>query len=634
LLNLICQFDKINIFMKRISTVLITLLLLVATLWHPLQVHAEDTIFTTTRLTDWAATAVIIGNQFGFDVAGLIVPSFQNTKENAIIDYEPYKLYMDTYTKWSMPGQYLQDAKITFWEGPIKRYSLYGAILKASAEHGEDKTSDECYISVGPQVSEPIPNLPQLTASGELIGGIRGLLPKEANDNGIIDTTKPDQLGIGGMNGAEDCKKQSSGVEREPFPNPQQRLSSFAGGSSIQAQMLETIYETVEKIIHLASGAIEKVTQNVPLIENARQQVILTKKTKQWYQQILCHYGSTPCPGRETGEYSKDLDKYGGWPAGFIGANEQIPVNPYAELEDEIQVVGFPAGKMREPEAVANLMMTGLAEASCAVVPSSLADVAVMGSLVNFVKILPWCRTAAAAAPAQNDTAPIPPNEVISSSILQGPSQCTPEGSDGNGGGGPANKAIVANAAAQWGIPTCVLDGVAELEGAYVSGACTPNQCGAMGPFQITVGYTYGNGDSGQCSKDTACKKCGGNSCPNAVNDYLQGVSQQLGHQINPCNPAEAAYAAGSMLKGKAAYFDADLTGSDALVGTSEELQDAVIYAGNSYFGSNYVFQTGSNVEPGCSYGESILKKYCGVSTYVCGSRNHSVGGSATIPAP
>ncbi|MBP9814019.1 hypothetical protein KBC80_02390 [Candidatus Woesebacteria bacterium] len=382
--------------MKRTATFFITLLLLlVGFLWTPQVVRAEDTIFTTTRLSEWQTKAVIILNEFGFDVAGLIKPSFESEKENAIVDYEPFKIYMDAYTQWNMPGQYLQDNRIIFWQGPIKRYSLYGIILKAWSEHGENNTSPECYISVGPQVSEPIPNLPELTTSGELIGSMRGLLPKETNDAGVIDTTKPTNLGIGGMNAGEDCKKQTSGVEWKPFANPQQRLSSFAGGSSVLAHMLETIMVIVERIVRLAGGGTQVELHEEPLKEVTNRMGILTKKTKQWYQQILCQFGSTPCPSNQVGDYSKNLDVTGGWPAGFIGANEQKKVNPHLELEDQIEVVNLRAGKMREPEAVANQLLTGLAEASCTVVPAGkLQAEAVMGKAgaKNAIKIKPWCR--------------------------------------------------------------------------------------------------------------------------------------------------------------------------------------------------------------------------------------------------
>lgn len=381
--------------MKHVISFCISIIIFITILITPSVVRAEDTIFTTTRLNNWQTTAVIIGQQFGFDVAGLIKPSFEKESENAIVDYEPFKIYMDSYMNRNLPGSYLQNNKISFWEGPIKRYSLYGIILKASAEHGEDKISPECYISVGPQVSEPILNLPELTVSGELIGALRGLLPKEANDAGVIDTNKPTDLGIGGMNAAEDCKKQTSGVEWNPFANPQSRLSSFGGEASIQAQMLETIMIIVEKIVQLAGGGTQVVQSKEPLKEVAKQQGILTKKTKQWYQQILCQFGSTPCPGNQVGIYSKNLDVTGGWPAGFIGANEQKKVNPHLELEDQIEVVGLRAGKMREPEAVANQLLTGLAEASCTVVPAgTLQNDAVMGKTgaKNAIKIKPWCR--------------------------------------------------------------------------------------------------------------------------------------------------------------------------------------------------------------------------------------------------
>jgi hypothetical protein len=149
-------------------------------------------------------------------------------------------------------------------------------------------------------------------------------------------------------------------------------------------------------------------------------------------------------------------------------------------------------------------------------------------------------------------------------------------------------------------IPKCVLQGVANIEGAAIeiaSGKCSPNQCGAMGPFQITVGFTF-SGSGASCQKDTTCAACGLSSCPNAIKYYVPGT--------NPCDTESAAKAAVSMLIGKSAYFGKplDMTGD----------KDAIIVAGDSYYGAPVPIQRFG----GCSYGEWIYKDACGHPEYVC----------------
>lgn len=179
----------------------------------------------------------------------------------------------------------------------------------------------------------------------------------------------------------------------------------------------------------------------------------------------------------------------------------------------------------------------------------------------------------------------------------------------------------VTEAAATAGIPNCVLDGVYAMESSRgANSSCTPNVCGAVGPFAITVGFTGSRQGGGQCSKDTACSQCPAGYCPNAI----EGTGLTA---ADMCDTGKAAAFAARLLKGKADFFGKNLTGTDRDIAGSVDLQDAIIAGGNSYFGSNHTFTSGQNIEPGCSYGESVLKKYCGVSSYICGSRNFDVSG-------
>lgn len=615
--------------MKRAIAII---LLLLSVLTQATPVRAENTMFTTTDLNDWASTAVIIGTKFGFDIAGLIIPSFEKTRQNAYVDYEPFAVYMKQYQDWNMPGAYVQSGKIKDKREPITRTSLYGAITKVDGEpYGTSNTSPECYISKGLQESSPVEFLPELLASLELIDAPVGLQAKQVNPEGFIDVQwfndeiKPKMV-LQGMNAAEDCKKMMVNTPWKPYANDQVSLSSFAGGSTVQGFMQQTVMVVVERVVRLANGLFETVTEEEPLMHPVHERVILTEKRRAPYQEELCHAGSAPCPGNQVGNYTPGLAEHAGWPGRLMASRLQKAQEPHAGVNDEITVVGFPAGKKNNSELVANHMKVGLCEASCMVTAAGKSqNIAVMGTPEKFEPINWCCRK---DGPMESDyVEPIPPNVAITSPIDPDDGigeQCTPQGGTGQSSGNIVQ--AVQAGAAKAGIPLCVLDGVAKIEGAYAGGACTPNQCGAMGPFQLTVGYTYAE-NNGQCVKDSSCSQCGGvSSCPNAIADYLQGVAQTLGHQVDPCNANDAAYAAASMLKGKAAYFNTNLSGSNSNVSIANEaLLTAIIYAGNSYYGSSEPFTSGSNIVPGCSYGESIVKNYCGVSAYTCGTLNRPV---------
>jgi hypothetical protein len=127
-------------------------------------------------------------------------------------------------------------------------------------------------------------------------------------------------------------------------------------------------------------------------------------------------------------------------------------------------------------------------------------------------------------------------------------------------------------------VPACVLEGVAKIEGAYDGGApCSPNECGAYGPFQITIGN---------------CKPaCGASSCPNAAK-ALGVTKDQL------CDFNSAAYQAARLLTGKSKYFGLMLTNSTDY----KSQQQAIIIAGDSYYGTTKpIARLG-----GLSYGEWV----------------------------
>lgn len=127
-------------------------------------------------------------------------------------------------------------------------------------------------------------------------------------------------------------------------------------------------------------------------------------------------------------------------------------------------------------------------------------------------------------------------------------------------------------------VPSCVLEGVATIEGAYEGGApCKPNECGAYGPFQITTG---------QCT--SACRA---SSCPNEMKAL--GLTKD-----DLCDFGKAANAAASILIGKANAWGTPLSATAPI----QSQRAAIINAADSYYG------VGSPIQRlgGLSYGEWV----------------------------
>lgn len=174
-------------------------------------------------------------------------------------------------------------------------------------------------------------------------------------------------------------------------------------------------------------------------------------------------------------------------------------------------------------------------------------------------------------------------------------------------------------------IPACVLEAVKYIETGgqtNFSGECKINACSAAGPFQVTVGVdSSGDKHCRQCSDTFRAKydawvndkdnDPGTNpepKCPDGwPNNWPTDPSAS-----SPCDDMDAAAKrAVQMLQQKASYRCETLDNRPP-----SQQQEAIITAGNSYYGS-------SRNEPrldNCNYGEFVYKHCDG--SYVCGTAN------------
>lgn len=155
---------------------------------------------------------------------------------------------------------------------------------------------------------------------------------------------------------------------------------------------------------------------------------------------------------------------------------------------------------------------------------------------------------------------------------------------------------LLERAAKNSGVPRCVMNGVAHIEGGnrykeLPLDQClqTTNTCSAVGPMQFTVGPGHGK------ATEEACKnQCAAGFCPNAWASWGNGG--------NPCSYADSLSAAGRFLAAAGHFGDGNL-------------QDSVHDAATAYYGSNNNV-TARNVLGGCEYWEYVYQ-HCN-SSYVC----------------
>ena len=170
----------------------------------------------------------------------------------------------------------------------------------------------------------------------------------------------------------------------------------------------------------------------------------------------------------------------------------------------------------------------------------------------------------------------------------------------------------ITNAAAWAKIPSCVLTGVAEIEGAMeemAQNTCVPNQCGAAGPFQISVGV-----DS--CGQ-TDCKSCGPSWADGSrtCNNETWALETAGGTAADACNVNVAAKAAAAVVEGKAnsfgVPFDADASSFNS---ADSSLKQTIITATDAYYGVTTPIPRLGNL----SYGEYVYQTCTGTPVTHC----------------
>lgn len=156
--------------------------------------------------------------------------------------------------------------------------------------------------------------------------------------------------------------------------------------------------------------------------------------------------------------------------------------------------------------------------------------------------------------------------------------------------------AAIKNAATLEHVQECVLQGIAYIEGAdqeMEQSSCIPNQCGAAGPFQISVGV-----DS--CGNKT-CDQCGPNWKGRKCNDETWALEAVGGTAASACDVTIAARAAARIFLGKANGL-----GQTYSISNSQTLnKNAIILGADAYYGvTSPIERLG-----GLSYGEFVYSK-------------------------
>ncbi len=370
--------------MKRISGIVIFIAVFLFILLPPAYA-STDKAFTTVRLNKFGSVAIVLGNKFGFDIGGFIVPFFNKEGNMATPDFYPGADFKGSISEYTMPQSKIDLSKIIPWNeqlNPVILTALYGAILKTDAEHSNHPEPTDCYISQGLETSAPNEHAPEHFWNGQFLNamyGIREITPPDSS--GVIDFNRGQQA-LAGMNPAEDCKKHNIGFEREKLENDLKKLSQFGDGTMIEGQEMTTIMKIVE-FFNKLTGKTE--LREEPETEPHKDDVILTKDQKlPWYNFMCNDYW---CPGNETGDDSSGTEKTGGWTNFLLPVKDQAKVMAASVQSYGINVLGFPQKPLEASYDAFNQSQVGMQKAGCYATPytpkNNLQEEAAIGGLIK-----------------------------------------------------------------------------------------------------------------------------------------------------------------------------------------------------------------------------------------------------------
>lgn len=366
---------------------------------------SNDKSYTTTRLNKGGSVAIILGNKFGFDIAGLIIPFFTKAEEIATPDFIPSADFKQTVEMYQVPQNLWDLGKLIRWDqgaNPIYHFAKYGAILFTDADHSDHPPASDCIISEDIEKSSEVVDAPVAFEGSQVLNAMIGLRGIDANESGIIDFNKA-PTGLEGMDAGEDCKRHDPGIDLLKIENGLRALSRFGGpGTLIEGTEMTTLMRIIS-YLNRSTGEVEE--REVPDVEPTKNRVILTRKQKNDHYNILCN--DYWCPSEEIGKGSETADKVGGWTNFLFPAHQQKKV-PHASVQgfDVTIAGGFPAGYLPNSNDGFNQSQVGLQMASCYVTPDTsnttggdIQLTAYYGKEDDNVKINPVCKPIIAQCP-------------------------------------------------------------------------------------------------------------------------------------------------------------------------------------------------------------------------------------------
>ncbi len=354
---------RVGMKVKLIISLLLAVFLLVP---HSVVLASSDKAFNTTRLNKFGSVAIVLGNKFGFDISGFIIPFFNKERQTAVPDFYPGADFKEGISQYTLPQSKVDLGKIINWneaENPVFLTALYGAILQTDAEHSNHPEKTDCFITETMEKSSDLPNAPTHFQWGQWLNGIYGireLLPTD-DSTGVHDFNRP-SLVIAGMNPNEDCKKHELGFELEKAENDTKKLAAFGAGTETEGHEVTTIMTIVEKII---DGVLTLVEE--PETEPHKDDVILTMNQKQPWFNFMCN--DYWCPGNETSDDSSKTDITGGWTNFLFSFHQQEKVLAASLQPYKIKILNFPQKPIKKSYDGFNQSEYGMKGAGCSVSP-------------------------------------------------------------------------------------------------------------------------------------------------------------------------------------------------------------------------------------------------------------------------
>ncbi len=305
--------------MKHIFVILALLFVGVV---YPLPAYAGTASFASKEIGGADKIPLILGIIFGVDISGLITPFVTKDDENSYANVKPYAVFKEKVKEWTLPEQI--KPRIIHYTSNNPQSAKYCAKMVVDSPFG--KIVKYALTESTTEVTENYPASQEASEYGETLANWWGIREKLPDGQGMLNYDRPPHQ-ISTIY-TDDCGQQTAATPWEEFIMGVNQKAEFPEGSSVQQQVTDGI----SRALAIAGAAVDYFTAIIR-VQVTRKSVAGNLPDGE------CNSGRCNPDATNDPETAAMAQKNGAWPSNFLPQwLLDKPVEPNAQVKQSIRL--------------------------------------------------------------------------------------------------------------------------------------------------------------------------------------------------------------------------------------------------------------------------------------------------------